>query len=223
MALRDSRKKGTGPICATTMQAWCPPSGRSGKLDLSPFSSSPKADRRQESPPTVEARFRLANWGEMEKGTWARKTRCRAGGRPGMLSARGARHGTSSEETGRPATAGHHGGPQVTFRPATPAPPPAAASRLGQGPARRPPTIRPRPSLAPANPQRPVLCVESEGATNRHNRLGGIIRRTVVESVIGCHGCISRAPESHNCPWSHGRHGRGTHMNSPGSAGQLWS
>jgi DNA-binding NarL/FixJ family response regulator len=34
-------KKGTGPICATTNAARrCPPLGRSGKLDLSPFSTS---------------------------------------------------------------------------------------------------------------------------------------------------------------------------------------
>jgi hypothetical protein len=30
-------EKGTVPICATTMQAWCPPSGRSGKRGLSPL------------------------------------------------------------------------------------------------------------------------------------------------------------------------------------------
>jgi len=53
------------------------------------------------------------------------------------------------------------------------------------------------------------------------HRLAGIIHRTVVESVIGCHGCISRAPDSHICPWSHGRHGRGTRMNNPGLAGGL--
>ncbi len=36
-------KKGTGPICATTNAARrCPPPGRSGKLDLSPFSLDPK-------------------------------------------------------------------------------------------------------------------------------------------------------------------------------------
>ena len=36
---RPQAKKGTGPICATTNAARrCPPSGRSGKLDLSPFS-----------------------------------------------------------------------------------------------------------------------------------------------------------------------------------------
>jgi tripeptide aminopeptidase len=35
---RPPGKKGTGPICATTNAARrCPPSGRSGKLDLSPF------------------------------------------------------------------------------------------------------------------------------------------------------------------------------------------
>ncbi len=41
MAYR-TRKKGTGPICATTNAARrCPPAGRSGKLDLSPFSAPP--------------------------------------------------------------------------------------------------------------------------------------------------------------------------------------
>jgi len=43
----------------------------------------------------------------------------------------------------------------------------------------------------------------------------------VVESVVECHGCVSRAPGSHICPWSHGRHGRGTHMNNPGLAAGL--
>jgi uroporphyrinogen III methyltransferase/synthase len=35
--LERAAEMGTGPICATTMQAWCPPPGPSGKLDLSPF------------------------------------------------------------------------------------------------------------------------------------------------------------------------------------------
>ena len=54
------------------------------------------------------------------------------------------------------------------------------------------------------------------GAPLRYVRAMGIIRRTVVESAIRCHGCISRAPDFHICPRSHGRHGRGTRMNNPG-------
>ncbi len=48
-------EKGTGPICATTMQAWCPPLGRSGKLDLPPSSPRPGAEYLARKKAALEA------------------------------------------------------------------------------------------------------------------------------------------------------------------------
>ena len=56
-------KKGTGPICATTNAARrCPPPGRSGKLDLSPFSLDPKTLKLALAYGTLTASFAVEDF-----------------------------------------------------------------------------------------------------------------------------------------------------------------
>jgi len=66
--------------------------------------------------------------------------------------------------------------------------------------------------LGPVVGQAPPAC------GSRQSRLARIIHRTIVESVLGCHGSVSRAPNLAVYPLQHGRRGRGTLVSIPGSA-----